>query len=95
MLWVFSAVYRLLISVASLVAEHGQSFYRKKYELLDFPSGPVIQNPPGRGLSWWLSGKESTCHAGDTGLIPSQDIPHAVKRLSMSATTPKAHSPRA
>ena len=22
------------------------------------------------GLSWWLSGKESTCNAGDLGLIP-------------------------
>ena len=24
----------------------------------------------GWGLSWWLSGKESTCRAGDMGLIP-------------------------
>ena len=23
-----------------------------------------------RGLPWWLSGKESTCNAGDVGLIP-------------------------
>ena len=22
------------------------------------------------GLSWWLSGKEPTCNAGDAGLIP-------------------------
>ena len=22
------------------------------------------------GLSWWLSGKESACHAGDPGSIP-------------------------
>jgi len=22
------------------------------------------------GLSWWLSGKESTCQLGDTGSIP-------------------------
>ena len=22
------------------------------------------------GLSWWLSGKESACSAGDVGLIP-------------------------
>ena len=22
------------------------------------------------GLSWWLSGKESTCNAGDPGSIP-------------------------
>ena len=22
------------------------------------------------GLPWWLSGKESTCNAGDAGLIP-------------------------
>ena len=22
------------------------------------------------GLCWWLSGKESACNAGDTGLIP-------------------------
>ena len=22
------------------------------------------------GLPWWFSGKESTCHAGDTGSIP-------------------------
>ena len=24
----------------------------------------------GEGLPWWLSSKESTCNAGDTGLIP-------------------------
>ena len=24
----------------------------------------------GIGVSWWLSGKESACSAGDTGLIP-------------------------
>lgn len=24
----------------------------------------------GWGLSWWLGGKESTCRAGDMGLIP-------------------------
>ena len=24
-------------------------------------------------FSWWLSGKESTCNAGDTGLIPRGD----------------------
>ena len=23
------------------------------------------------GLSWWLSGKESACHAGDVGLVPA------------------------
>jgi len=25
------------------------------------------------GLPWWLSGKESTCNAGDTGLIPGSE----------------------
>ena len=23
---------------------------------------------------WWLRGKESTCHAGETGLIPGSEI---------------------
>ena len=23
------------------------------------------------GLPWWLSGKESACHAGDVGLVPA------------------------
>ena len=26
------------------------------------------------GLPWWLSGKESTCNAGDAGLIPGSGI---------------------
>ena len=26
-------------------------------------------------LPWWLRGKESTCHAGDAGLIPDQEDP--------------------
>ena len=25
------------------------------------------------GLPWWLSGKESTCNAGDPGLIPGSE----------------------
>ena len=25
------------------------------------------------GLPWWLSGKESTCNAGDAGLIPGSE----------------------
>jgi len=29
------------------------------------------------GLSRWLSGKESTCDAGDTGSIPRSDPLHA------------------
>ena len=27
-------------------------------------------NHSNKGLPWWLSGKESTCNAGDLGLIP-------------------------
>ena len=33
----------------------------------------MIANPPGMsnmGLPWGLSGKESTCNAGDVGLMP-------------------------
>ena len=26
-----------------------------------------------RGLTWWLSGKESACNAGDPGLIPASE----------------------
>ena len=25
------------------------------------------------GVSWWLSGEESTCNAGDGGLIPGSE----------------------
>ena len=28
------------------------------------------------GLPWWLSGKEPTCGAGDTGLVPGPGISH-------------------
>ena len=30
----------------------------------------TILQPHCEGLPWWLSGKESTCKAGDAGLIP-------------------------
>ena len=41
----------------------------------DFPSGPVVKNPPS--------------NAGDAGLIPGREtkIPHAVGQLSPRATT--------
>ena len=41
----------------------------------DFPSGPVVRNPP--------------CNAGDVGLIPDQGtrIPHAVRHLNLYTTT--------
>ena len=41
----------------------------------DFPSGPVVKNPP--------------CNAGDVSSIPGQGtkIPHAVEQLSPPATT--------
>ena len=51
------------------------------------------------GLSWWLSGKESTCqfrrHRSDPR--PGK-IPHAAEQLSLCATTtkvcPRAHVAR-
>ena len=30
------------------------------------------------GLPWWLSGKESTCHAGHMGSIPESGKPPGV-----------------
>ena len=41
----------------------------------DFFSGTMFAVPFGshracRGLPWWLSGKEYSCKAGDTGSIP-------------------------
>ena len=39
---------------------------------------PISQStclPPKHGLPWWLSGKESTCNAGDLGLIPGWEDP--------------------
>ena len=43
------------------------------------------------GLSWWLSGKESTCQYRGHGFDPwSRKIPHATGQLSPCATTPKA-----
>ena len=55
---------------------------RKEKASRDFPSGPVVKNPP--------------CNAGDAGLIPGQGtkIPHVSRQLSLSATTiePKYHN---
>ena len=31
--------------------------------------GSQIHSPNTYGLPWWFGGKESTCNAGDTGLI--------------------------
>ena len=40
------------------------------------------------GLSWWFSGKESTCQCRKRGLNPwSWKIPHASEQLSRCATT--------
>ena len=36
----------------------------------------------GLGLPWWLRGKESTCHAVETGWILIQEDPHAMEHLS-------------
>ena len=56
-------------------------------EILGFPGGPVVKNPP--------------CNVGDVGLIPGQGtkIPHAVGQLSLCATTAepacsRAHAPQ-
>ena len=48
----------------------------------DFPSGPVIRNPP--------------ANAGDMGLIPGPrtKIPHASRQLSPTRSS-EAHKPRA
>ena len=44
------------------------------------------------GVPWWLSGKESACHAGDMGSIPGQGtkIPRALGRLSPCTPTREA-----
>ena len=50
-------------------------------EILGFPGGPVVKNPP--------------CNVGDVGLIPGQGtkIPHAVGQLSPQiATTESTHA---
>ena len=53
----------------------------RNFCLEDFPSGPVIENPPP--------------NAGDTGLIPGQGtkIPHAMGQLSLSTATTEATRP--
>ena len=38
------------------------------HEVIFFPK-------PRNALSWWLSGKESACHAGDLSLIPGWENP--------------------
>ena len=49
---------------------------------MDFPDGPVVENPPS--------------NAGDTGLIPGRGtkIPHAAGQLSPCSTTkePACHN---
>ena len=30
---------------------------------------------------WWLSGQESACNAGDTGLILGREYPHKLKKI--------------
>ena len=43
------------------------------------------------GLSWWLSGKESTCSCSRQGFDPwSGKIPHASEPLSPCSTTTEA-----
>ena len=39
------------------------------------------------GLPWWLSGKESTCNAGDVGLIPGLGRSKSGFRLVKSSHT--------
>ena len=53
---------------------------KKRKNLRDCPSGPVVKNPS---------------NAGDVGLIPGggTKIPHAAGQLSPSATNYRAHSP--
>ena len=50
--------------------------YFKKWKHQNFPSGPVVKNPPSK--------------AGDVGLIPGQKtkIPHATAQLSLCTITP-------
>ena len=33
------------------------------------------------GLPWWLSGKESTCSAGDMGSVPGLGIAHVPQNI--------------
>ena len=48
------------------------------------------------GLSWWLSGKESTCQCRRHGFDSwSGKIPHALGQLSLCATATEAHGPKA
>ena len=48
----------------------------------------TIQKNEVRGLSWWPSGKESTCQGRRHEFEPwSRKIPHAVEQLSPCATT--------
>ena len=44
---------------------------RKVCLILDASNG---RGDRGRGLSWWISGKESACSVGDLGLIPGSGI---------------------
>ena len=48
----------------------------------DFPSGPVVKNPP--------------CNAGDTGLIPGwgTKVPRALEEWSPHGATTEAKEPR-
>ena len=53
------------------------------------PSYSVIKKTNKKNeLPWWLSGEESTCQCRRHGFDPwSRKISHAVRHLSLSATT--------
>ena len=51
-----------------------------KRQILDFPGGPVVKNPP--------------ANAGDMGFDPwSRKFPHAMGQLSLEATTTEPMCP--
>jgi len=53
-------------------------------------------NDGGRGLPWWLSGKESACQCRRHQFDPwSGKIPHATEQLSPCATTTALQNPGA
>ena len=46
--------------------KHKNTVFRPAVSCKDFIRGCIHST----GLPWWLSGKESTCYAGDADLIP-------------------------
>ena len=81
---------------------HGRS--SQETIVRDFPGGSVVKNPPSnagddgliRGLSRWLSAKESACQVGDPGSKPwVGKIPWRRKRQPTPVFLPgKSHGQR-